>query len=444
MPQQLVSAGFNVAQGEFVIFEAADCATLPHCWSNNPTSPYGFFLTPLGDGEPDPDPQNIGPGSPKLRSMFRFQPDEAIVFIGVTPPQSPYYSFTPYVFSRFDPTSTGSPPYDDRVETYASLGDSLNQLVLNTSAGRDEDSFSKETVVIVATDEGVDRAIRAALVRSGFPDAMINTLVLPRFEADGLTSKIFLGYENEADLFNILIRIANPDALTPGTPIRAWLDDPEGYVFRVRPQKRPTLQPFPLPARRLQGTGATEDGSTLNHLVQAIQLSFPVLMTDVKIGVPSVHENGDLCLQQMIPCFADCHDTPYLGTVEKLGPPPDAIIVAGINYELDNQAEYVNITVTRISDQTAFYSVVMRDLIGSADEYIPNDPDRGSVWQVKFSRNCRGEPFCFEVTQDQVPSNEWMTIVVRAYLQPATQTSPKALPAQDSEIIYPRVIKVHN
>ena len=440
--RELEWAAFTVEEGSFEIFETQDCAALDHCWANNPTSPYAFFLMPLGDGEPDPDPEGRSPHGLGTRSIFRLQPDEALVFVGTTPPPSPYFSFTAYVFNRFEADLDGDPPYDDRIETYASLGDSLNHLSLATTGDTADTPFNEQTVVIVTGDRGVDASLRRLLVTAGFPDSMVNTLLIPRFEADGVTPLARMGYQNEDDVFNVLVRIANPDALEVGSDIRAWLDDPGGRVFRVRRRWPRALEPFALPPLRTQGTGIAEDPIPLNWLVRRIEDRYFDLCTRTLISIPAPFEDGYFCLDNVVRCFADCRDTPYLFGTVKLGPPPEAIIVAGHNHEKSGKASYVNITVTRISDATAFYSIVLRDLEGSADVYLPDHPDKDDVWQVKLSRDCQGEPFCYEVSDEQVQHDEWFNIILRAYLEPATRTSPRVMPVRSSELVFPRIIKV--
>ncbi|MDO8631146.1 MAG: hypothetical protein Q7R41_11700 [Phycisphaerales bacterium] len=436
----------SVEEGVFAIFEADHCADVPLCFYNNPTSPYGRLLFRLAPGEPDPDPANLH-GIPKgmedLYAIYRVRPGEALVWIGRTPPECPYFSFTGYVFSRFDPEARGNPPYGDRTPIFASLGDSENQLTMKTNAQPGESPFDRESVVIVTADRNVDRAIRSGLVRAGLSESMTNTLVLPRFKADGVTPKIQMGYENDADIFTVVMRIAGPDALQPGTAIRAWLDNPGSRVFRIRPADTFPLDPFPLPALRPQGNGVSEDGESLDQLVRSIQNAYGDVRTEVQTAWPVPTANGDYCLDHLSECGGDCRDTPYMAAKFRLGAEPEAIIVAGRNHENSNKASYVNITAARVVGQTAYYSIVMDELEGSTDVYLPDHPDAENLWQMKFARNCHGEPYCFELTAEQIPIGGLVAILVRAYLDPSTGTSPKVFPIEESELAFPRVIKVN-
>lgn len=442
--KQIAASEFELDEGAIKIFEPADCANVPRCFYNNPTSPYGIPLIPLGPGEPDPDPldiRDIPRGTRDLYGGYRLAPDEAVLWIGMTPPECPYFSFTAYVFSRIFPEALGNPPYGDRATVFASLGDSQNQLTLNTSAGKGEPAFEKECVVITTGDRGTDRKLREFLEASGFAGSL-NTLILPQHKADGVTPHARMGYANEADLFAVLMRIAHPDAQQAGLPIRAWLDNPGGFVFRVRPRTPAALDPFPMPAERPQGTGQREDASALGALTRAIEDVYAEVPHAIKVALPLRRADGDYCLDNLRPCFGDCRDTVYLETSFELGPSPEELIVVGRNHEITGKASYVNITITRARGSTAYYSVVMRDLKGSTDEFIPDHPDRDGVWLLRFSRDCQDRPYCYEISEEQVPFNEPLVVLVRAYLEPATRTKARDLPIPESEIEYTRVFKV--
>ncbi len=436
----------GVDEGIFGIFEAAQCADVPVCYNNNPTSPYGRLLFKLAPGEPDPDPDNRRGSPPGMEDWYtghRLRPGDSLVWIGRTPPNCPYYSFTSYVFSRFDPQARGEPPYGDRVSIFASLGDSENQLTLNTGIVPVQTPFDQESVVIFTADRNADRLIRRTLARAGFPASRVNTLVFPRFKADGVTPKSYMGYQNEADIFSILMRIASPDVLQPGTAIRAWLDHPGARVFRVRAADAFPLDPFPLPPLRPHGDGVSEGSASLDRLVQSIKAAHSGARMETRTALPTEAEIGDYCLDNLTQCNGDCRDTPYMSATFRLGRDPESIIVAGRNHEKSGKATYVNITATRVVSRTAYYSILMDELAGSAELYLPNDPDAKNLWQVKFARHCHDEPYCYELSEDQIPVNGLVAIMVRAYLDPATGTSPKVFPIDESEIVFPRVIDIN-
>ena len=139
----------------------------------NPTSPYGVYM--------------FDSLAWKLDEM------EAMVFFGCTTPPAKYFSFRSYVFSAFHnlrPTVV-----------FASLGDSTNNLVINTTGLTTNDPFGKTTVVTSTADMATDQAIRDAFVAAGLPASAVNTDIIP-------SSLVKMGHEALADTFAMLHRAA--------------------------------------------------------------------------------------------------------------------------------------------------------------------------------------------------------------------------------------------
>ncbi len=98
----------------------------------NPSSPYGTYS--FADKLP----------------FWHLDETDAVVFFGCTPPPVKYFSLRSYAIGTFH----------DLLPTFlfASLGDSTNQLVINTTAGPTEEPFGKTTVVTTTADIGTDHA----------------------------------------------------------------------------------------------------------------------------------------------------------------------------------------------------------------------------------------------------------------------------------------------
>lgn len=439
----LIEVGYEVQQGAFAMSRPGECRRAENCWFNNPASPYGAFGLPVGPGEPDPDPEDRGarfPADNDLLRIFRLAPDEAVIWIGRTPPSGVYFSFTGYVFSRFDPAALGGPPYDDRKEVFASVGDPINHLTIRTAGGGHGSAFDQETIVIMTGDGGVEAAVREQLAAAGFSDAMANTLVLPQLEADGVTPLVRMGYENEADVFTMLMRVAQADGAAPEPALAAWLDEPGTRVLRVRTGD--ASAPFLLPDRRTPGSGSAELGGTLRRLARRIEDSFAGFETQQIAAVPNPDRQGLQCLRTLSECFGDCPDTPYMGARFVIANDAEAVVVAGRDHQASGHALYVSITATRFTTRTAFYSAFASELAGSTDAYLPLDPLARQHWQLMFARNCAGAEYCVEIPPDVVPLDERISILVRAYLDPVTATSPKVFPLDEAEIQFPRMVKV--
>lgn len=439
----LIEEGLELQDGAFATSRPDECRRVENCWFNNPASPYGAFGLPLAPGEPDPDPEDRGgrfPPNDDLLRIFRLAPDEAVIWIGRTPPSGLYFSFTPYVFSRFDPAAAGSSPYGDRKEVFASVGDPVNHMTIATAGEIDGSPFDQETIVIMTGDGGVDAAIRGRLAAAGFSDEMANTLVLPQLEPDGVTPLVRMGYANDADVFTMLMRVAQADGAAPEPALAAWLDDPGAHVFRVRTGE--ATEPFVLPERRMPGSGSAELGGTLRRLARRIEDTFVGFDTQQIVAVPNEARNGLNCIRTLSECFGDCPDTPYMGARFIIANSAEAVVVAGRDHQASGHASYVSITATRFTTRTAFYSAFIPELLGSADDYLPLDPLADAHWQLMFARDCAGAAYCIEVPPEVVPLDERISILVRAYLDPATATSPKVFPLDDAEIQFPRMIKV--
>ena len=109
---------------------------------------------------------------PSQVENFKLRPDEAIVLIGPTPPPVKYFGYNTFLASRIfpdDPTSTRRP-------LVATVGDAVNNATIKTTG---PSPFSAPVVMIFTPDRVTDARIRAALRRSGYPSAMVNTMVFP-------------------------------------------------------------------------------------------------------------------------------------------------------------------------------------------------------------------------------------------------------------------------
>ena len=100
-----------------------------------------------------------------MSSAYRLDANETIVLLGQTAPRSLYYSFIPYIFDRWYPKGWSSPSSawskcpnvtnsdGERCKIFASLGNPINMLNMNTSnhGGR---SFNSAFVHYIGGDQG--------------------------------------------------------------------------------------------------------------------------------------------------------------------------------------------------------------------------------------------------------------------------------------------------
>src|SRR5512145_3364605 len=100
----LTEAGFTVQEGKFEAADLSQCC-LPGrtCVGNNPPTPYLEYFLPPAPGQTAENPRRDGSpsGAPSnMTPAWRMRADEALVYIGRTPPPSVYFSWDFYLFSR--------------------------------------------------------------------------------------------------------------------------------------------------------------------------------------------------------------------------------------------------------------------------------------------------------------------------------------------------------
>ena len=146
---------YVVQQGAFAYVTADQCKEMSSCFGNNPASPYGFVFLPAGPHEDTLAHPSWGTfvDTPimtidlvRMSSRYRLEKNETVIIFGQTPPRCLYYSYVPYIYDRWYPYGWTSPStqvsgkcsdvtYEDvsRCEIFASLGNPINMLTMNTS-----------------------------------------------------------------------------------------------------------------------------------------------------------------------------------------------------------------------------------------------------------------------------------------------------------------------
>ena len=405
----LGARGLTVGKGSFEFLDLSACCSTS-CLGNNPTSPYGAFFVPAAPGEP------VAPGARPdgLSSTFRLRADEAIVFLGNTPPEVKYFGFTPYVADR---AKEGG----GRRLVAASVAETLNNLVIAVDAPPSEPVFGKRTAIIAAADRRTVQAVSESLVASGLPASAINTLVfdpaLGRF-----------GLDEPADTFGVLFRMAVPkDAAARD----AFLGAPGASVLRVTPLAPGSSDPLPSPAARPKNTTASELALTsavdaLEAAIRAANSARVITAMPVDTGVP----DPAACLAGSAVCAYDNRDTTYPGTQPRIlfTDDNDFYIAFGVDHQAASKVSYANVSVYALEHLVGLVSVSSDKYAGSAQQYLKDSPDAPKLYAWKIARRCNGEPFCLEVPKGTCPTgiddNKLGTITFRTYLEPSTKTAP--------------------
>lgn len=420
--------GFEVHPGDAGSLNLSEawCAETPgvdHALYTN-MAPYLRLRIPKSADEPQ-----------VLADGFQILPDEAIVLIGPTPPPVKYFGYYAFLFTRTFPDGS-------RQQLFATLGDTVNNATIKTIGPT---SFDSPVVIIFTPDRGTDERVRMALLRSGYPAAIINTIVIP-------SEMLHLGLNETADELRIVMRIGMPE--DPDV-VNAYIQNASDTitVLRVTPRTPAPSDPFPMPKLRVRGTGRSEMGLTnkLNQLRESIIDSIPEYTATDLQSMPNWYEGFDN-IQRWINPWADSRDAFFLtaGNVPPFGPfdeirlaDDEFLMVYGANHVATGKATYmsVNVYASEVA-KMSIGQVFHDDLMGTAVPYLPSDdPAAELMYTYKISRNCGGELNCLQVGIEDCPrltidSSTILGLIFRMYLEPETKVGPAM-----TEMLYDRVLK---
>jgi hypothetical protein len=457
--QALEKDGFTVREGGLTYFDFMklyNARVLPSAYGNNPATKYLVYLVPPAPGHKVNGKiadiiKFIGVKA-ELTPFFSLRPDEAVVLVGKTPPECRYFSFDHNLMER---------TYGNETRwIYANLADTINNLNINTEGtpnGFPGNPYNQTTIVITTADKGIDQRIQAAAISAGYSGDIINTQVLP-------SAMLNMGVENNSDTFGVFIR---PSLFADQKAGDAYIANKPAKVFRITPNESTQLRTYNYPELRIRGTGKTEFDLTadLNELRQAILTKYGKLNATelpTSIWVPT----GSDSIQKGVDALGPNNDACYLWTanrtVNSLTPPwpnltqysdfsphpvinlgndtNEFIIVYGVNHVATGKAIYENFAPYGADVWNGVGMITDVDFNGTAQEYLPDNPNAKYLYVYKIARNCSDDPHCFEVPTGPggygIGLDQPLFIVWRSYLENATKTGPSY-----SEIVYDRAIK---
>ncbi len=436
--ETLAGDGFSVRSGEIRFLrmdeEMPDWDTY---YGNNPSTPYGWWRVPHLDGEA------IEPDEARGIDQFRLRPDEAVVFIGRTPPPCRYFSYRSYLYRRqYAP--------DRSRDLLGELGEPLNLTRIAPDEPGDGAPFDTQIAVITTASSWLDERLRSILVAQGFPPHRIYTDAIPY-------PHVRMGLDAAADTFAVLHRssvFADEDRK------EAYLDEPPAILLRVTPAREMGCRdPFGEPDFIPRGTGTTERAlePSLFRLASAVRSYYesrlPVTGTIERTAQVGCRMEGVDFIDLGIPTFAPCRDTIYsvggIGTLE--GSRPDSFLVAvGINHVATGKARYANLSVYDLRKMMGVAVATDQRLRGTADGWVSGarfDPTRFYVVPLaresvaaklpvpSTERTVLSIPY-LQPGQPGVPGGARIALAERAYLEETTTVGP----APD-EVLAPLVVR---
>jgi hypothetical protein len=485
----LAASGFQVSQGYPKLYTQQDCIDhtypkLKNCFQANPAAPY---VLPVVQSWPDEyiDPASLNAfveTDPGYSVTFRLDEREAMVIYGRMPPPGRYMGLQTFVFSEhgqwrpkdYDQwVNTPEQPFpmqylfstippDDpkshRIITLSSLGDVVNNVVMERQLGG-EDPFGKTLYFIITPSDSTDRAIREALQTQGVADSHIFTEQIPRTDDLGPIGPLGMG-KNAIDFFTAF-RYAVPNDVDAG---ELWRESPPLTVLRVRApdflgpvQRFGSLVYAPRTANsELDMAGDLQNlvdevcdgvGSHTN-LTSTDCVQQPPASSFLWNLVSDFGWTGPYCRDIGMDCLGDQQEAAYyFSTPRPTGSGEVYAVVATLATETDN-AIYVGLSANDASIMGGVPNGTLLDtqLKGSADVYASTVDNAGKFFVRYFTEDCSvlatvpgAAENCTEIsgmsTQGDPALQGMIIISLRNYIAPGTTSGPDA-----SQLLTPRIL----
>jgi len=466
----LEKRGFEVAEGGFTMWGVEDCpssyALMGTCYFNNPTAPYNLAVVPHWPEEyVDPATADALGASPEgSGSVFRLDPNEAILVFGHLPPEASYFGIQSYVFSREGHFRTDNPAYTfldalgatgiffhqipgntDRVATFDSISDSTNNVVIERQSGS---SWNQLRYFVISPDRYLDKQVRQVLHRLSVADKDVFSEAIP--------SNLVLGLDADADELAILLRYARPaDGGGPESASWRWRADPDLRLLRIRDTRvRPAqLHPAWTPDSPETRGGVSESylADDLAALTTAVSVAWgqPCAGGDcvaagraarfIDTQSPPINLVGPKCLGIGMDCVGDTQDATYQFLPGLQFDDGQVYAVAGTLGTATGNATYVSLGVNNTRLRLGAINVDGAVLEGSAAPYGVGHADE--LYVHFFTRDCsdlgdltRGQ--CTEVGASalEIPPGVRASLVERDYIAVGTRRGP------DSTLSLPSVV----
>lgn len=452
-------SGATLEEGGFLYRTLDDCeallAEVGTCYGLHPASPYLLF---------DFD----DPGDPiDALATYQLAQDEALLYVGHTPPQARYFSFNHYQYLKYVPGAE-----EPHQLTFGSMAPSLSMLGI-TTAPSPTAPYDAYTVVLATANATTAARVTEGLVplleAHGFDPSIVNVHPIAYADADDAQRlrdgqvvrgagplapddvfELTMGRGPEADWYTMAVRVAAAD--DPDHPYLSEATIPAA-VFRVRMDEPVPYDPFPFPSLPPDRETDQHQGGVAEALTHAADALGARLRAEGKstARIPQVHRfprTGPDCINQTLPfCAANNDDAHYIRTAADLAIPdledPDsAVYVIGVLHKDVAAAggteappiSYSSITVVNLRWFYGVVSVLDVDLAGSLRAVFPDGvpgmaPGYEDVITIQqFARPGHCDPVvpCVEIGVGPlgVAADETFDIMERIYMNESTGTAP--------------------
>ena len=449
---QLEAKGFAVARGYWTLWGVEDCKypmqTVGYCFGNNPTAPYVLAVLPTWNDEYVDQSFHHMLNEPlrNMSAIYRLDPREALIVVAQLPPPARYLGIGSNVFTREIPFNQndmilsrvtdpllqnilyGTSPDPSRMMMIASIGNSINNVMIENQAGHTP--WNKPAYFVITSDSDLQAVMADALVQAGASRADIFTEPV----ASGLVN---LGLDRKADDLITYIRYAMPDDPIAGDQWRRQLPL---TVLRVRDMSsRQYNNPLPVPAYTPHTATfdqttkpVTDDFASLQNAVRAYwgQTNAPL------ITFFSAYKFLDLIGQHCLgypddtrgpmDCLGDSQDDDFqISGSGKLDNNQVIAVIGTLATETGN-ATYTSLSVNWFPELVGIANIDDTSLKGSADPFASAlQNNSASMFYVFYvARDCTGLAHCREISTKLVPNGALVKFIQRNYINPGSTTGP--------------------
>ena len=426
----LLQKGYTFREGKLQTFQKAaqeDQVSTATFGSNPGTKYFAYYLNTYDETNPS----------------LRIKASSAVLFLGCTPSAAKYFSWRSYAWRHKQKT------------VFASLGDSINNLVINTTASALEDSSGKLTAVVTTADGTMLSNITTILEEAGAPNGIVNVDAIPSNRVDLFKdpslnfmlihrANVWTNRKREKEYFNQVrpVLLIDPPAASSSSSGQEFVD--------------PFLPEVPL---RVQGNGESEaeqrgvqrDLSKLRETIIASMESASYKLIS-RTKMTDKDYDGFECLETRTNCKGDNRDTNYIySRSNKPFKKTDLYVIVGTNAIATRKCTYTSFGMYQVEPVTNSTSVKLITTNITADDIDMDHSasafgiDNDKVMAFTLSRNCKKisnksmREYCVQVGYDpqrEIPSKTAFSLSYRAYLDPETKTSPLV-----SELVLPQILK---
>jgi hypothetical protein len=461
----VITKGYETTRGYWKLWPVEDCKyplqTVGFCYGNNPTAPYVLAVFPPWKNEfVDRSLKlTITKTRKGTNPNYRLGEREALVVLAELPPPARYFGIGTNVFTRKTELNTNDPVYKkldqpetqdllgiifgfspnpDRMMTLASIGDTINNVVIEKQS---KENWGQQRFFVITPDKAMADAMTEALESAGVdPSHIFTERVSPEL--------VKTGYGPEADDFITYIRYSMPNDLALG---EKWRDQLPLTVLRVRdPNGGTAKEPFAIPEYETKNANFDEHAleSDLTSLVAAVKKywgqdaassDFRSLTLWVDLigqhclgydGPPPPDPDEDITLPRgPMDCLGDNQDDePQISAGTYHLDDDQVIAVVGTLGTKTGNATYTSLSVNWFPELVGVLNrddVVLEESAKKFKDALSNPELYTKFYVYYFARDCTGlYPWCQEISRKLVPRGDTIKIIQRNYINPGSMRGP--------------------